>query len=175
MSDQLSVREMQLFDIHHVVDYWLNADQTYLVGMGVDLNKMPEREDLVAYLTEQISLPYLNKSSYALIWELNQIPVGHCNVDKIDYGNSAALHLHFWNIENRRMRQGTPFLKLSLPYFFKNLKLKSIYSEPFFQNVAPHSVLAQAGFECEQEYITTPGSLNFEQKVKRWVIESEKK
>lgn len=172
MPDQLSVREMQLSDIHFVADYWLYADREYLLGMGVDIEKLPTREDFVAYLDEQILLPYLNKSSYALVWELNEIPVGHCNVDKVDFGNTAALHLHFWNIKSRRKRNGTTFLKLSLPYFFQNLKLKSIYSEPFFQNIAPHSVLEQAGFDCEQDYITTPGSLNFEQKVKRWVISS---
>lgn len=173
MPNELNVREIQESDISFISDYWLNSEQDYLIGMGVDLKKIPAKEDLIATLTEQVYLPYLNKSSYGLIWELNGVPVGHCNIDKIDFGNSASMHMHLWNLENRGKRMGEQFVKLSIPYFFHNLKLKLIYSEPYFQNRAPHSVLQGCGFNCEEEYITTPGSLNFEQKVKRWVLEAE--
>jgi hypothetical protein len=35
-------------------------------------------------------------------------------------------------------------------------------------NPAPHKALEKLGFEFEKEYITVPGSINFEQPVKRW-------
>lgn len=174
MHELLKVREMRESDILSIADYWQNSEKDYLIGMGVDLNKMPNRDQLTSFLSEQITLPYKKKSSYALIWELNGIPVGHCNVNKIDFGVSASMHLHFWNQNNTGKGLGSKFVKLCVPYFFQNLELQTIYSEPYASNKAPHIALERSGFEFEKEYITTPGSLNFEQKVKRWVFPIDK-
>lgn len=69
---------------------------------------------------------------------------------------------------------GLALLKMTLPYFFENLKLKVIFSEPYVLNVAPHKTLQKAGFEFVKEYTTTPGSINFEQPVKQWQLTYEK-
>jgi RimJ/RimL family protein N-acetyltransferase len=63
---------------------------------------------------------------------------------------------------------------MTLPYFFDSLQIKRLYSEPYALNEAPNKTLERAGFELEKEYITTPGSLNFEQPVKRWVMTKER-
>jgi hypothetical protein len=36
---ELSVREIQPGDIDALADYWLNAEDAFLEGMGVDLKK----------------------------------------------------------------------------------------------------------------------------------------
>jgi RimJ/RimL family protein N-acetyltransferase len=63
---------------------------------------------------------------------------------------------------------GVQLVKKSLPYFFNNLHLKTLYCEPYALNPAPNKTLPKVGFEFVKEYITVPGHLNFEQRVCLW-------
>ncbi|MEP6700156.1 MAG: GNAT family protein [Bacteroidota bacterium] len=169
-QDFLSVRELQETDINLIADYWLNAGDEFLTGMGVDLTKMPAREDWIKMLTEQLSQSNEEKKSYCIIWQLNNKPVGHSNVNKIKFGEEAFMHLHLWNNEARKKGIGTTLVKMTLPWFFDTLKLKKIYSEPYALNPAPNKTLERAGFSFVKEFITIPGWLNFEQSVKLWEL-----
>ena len=84
------------------------------------------------------------------------------------------MHLHIWNSQHRRSGLGLALVKMSLSHFFKTLKLQKIISEPFSKNASPNLTLQKAGFELVTEYVTTPGSINFEQPVKRWELALEK-
>ena len=84
------------------------------------------------------------------------------------------MHLHIWENGARKKGMGTALVKLGLPFFFKNLKLKKIYCEPYALNPAPNKVLEKAGFEFLKTYITTPGFLNFEQAVNLWQFTYER-
>ncbi|HMK25669.1 MAG TPA: GNAT family protein [Chitinophagaceae bacterium] len=169
----LSVREIQKCDIEPITQYWLTADPAFLTGMGVDLNKMPSREEWVTMLSEQLAQPYPEKKSYCMIWLADNKAIGHCNVNKIKFGEEAYMHLHVWNTEFRKKGMGTELVKISLPYFFENLELKKIFSEPYALNPAPNRTLEKAGFTFVKEYITTPGFLNFEQAVNLWELTYE--
>lgn len=166
----LSVREITENDIVPLTGYWLEATDIFLTGMGVDLSKMPSRKELTGMLSHQISVPYEHKQSYCIIWLKDNLPVGHCNINKIIFGEEASMHLHIWNEYNRHKGMGAEFIKISVPYFFENLRLKKIYSEPYSLNPAPHKTLAKAGFTFVKEYITIPGWINFEQSVKQWQL-----
>jgi len=174
MKADLSVRPMEVRDIPQVINYWEQARPDYLVGMGVELGKMPPPETLAKLLKEQIEAPLTSKRTYALIWEIDSKPSGHSNVNKIVYGVHAYMHLHLWQAEYRRKGWGEQLVKMSLPYFFENLKLGQLWCEPFALNPAPHRTLEKVGFEFEKEYITTPGSINFLQPVKRWGMSRDK-
>jgi [ribosomal protein S5]-alanine N-acetyltransferase len=174
MRTNISVREFEVADIKLITDYWLNAESAFLQSMGVDLNKLPSREQMKEFLSEQVSLPIEQKRSYCMIWELDGKPIGHCNTNPVVFGKEAFMHLHLWQQNIRRKGLGSELVQLTIPYFFKNLQLKSLYSEPYALNAAPHKVLETAGFTMEKEYITIPGSLNFEQPVKRWVLTEER-
>ena len=169
----LSVREIQNNDIESITRYWLTADPAFLTGMGVDLSKMPSKEEWKTMLSEQLSLPYPEKKSYCMIWQMDNEPIGHCNVNKIKFGEEAYMHLHLWNSDGRKKGMGTELVKMSLPYFFEKLELKKIYSEPYALNPAPNKTLVKAGFTYVKEYITTPGFLNFEQPVNLWELTYE--
>mgnify|MGYP001032095789 FL=1 len=166
----LSVREITTDDIPTLVSYWLDSDPDFMIGMGVDLTKLPEREALTKMLSAHIGKPLTEAQSYALIWLLDGKPVGHCNVNKIAFGQHAFMHLHLWQSTYRQKGMGSALVKLSLPYFFKNLELETLYCEPYALNDAPNRTLQKLGFTLEKEYITTPGYLNFEQPVKRWSL-----
>ncbi len=172
-QDLLSVRELQHRDIELLVQYWLSADPAFLTSMGVDLSKMPSKEEWVTMLSEQVAQPYPEKKSYAVIWQVDGKAIGHSNVNKIIFGEEAYMHLHMWNTGLRKKGFGTELVKLSLPYFFKNLQLKKLYCEPYALNPAPNNVLEKVGFTFLREYITIPGFLNFEQPVKLWELTLE--
>ena len=166
----LAVREILPEDVDALVNYWLHSDPEFMRGMGVDLTKLPKREVLEKMLSSQLSQVYTEKQSYAMIWLIDQKPVGHCNVNKIEFGKSAYMHLHLWHSEHRQKGLGSALVKLCLPHFFEKLKLETIYCEPYALNPSPNKTLAKLGFTFEREYITTPGYLNFEQPVKRWSL-----
>lgn len=166
----INVREIEDRDIDPITDYWLFSDPDYLVGMGVDLNKLPAREDLRNMLEGQLAKPLKEKMSYALIWEIDGQAVGHCNVNKIEHGQSAYMHLHLWQNKFRQKGLGSALVKKSLPYFFDHLHLQKLYCEPYALNPAPNKTLAGLGFQFVKKHSTIPGSLNFEQEVNLWVL-----
>ena len=168
MDAKLSVREMLTDDVQHIVNYWQNASTENLLKMGADKSKLPSAAALTNMLQQQIETPYKEKKSYALIWVMDEIPIGHNNVNNIDFGKTAFMHLHIWNSPYRKKGMGTELVKKALPFFFENLNLKTLFCQPKADNQAPNKTLAKVGFGFEKKYITIPGSLNFEQEVNLW-------
>ena len=168
MNGILSVRELEERDIVPLSRYWFTAEPSFLIGMGVDLAKMPKEEDWMNMLAEQIRAPIEKKQSYCIIWEMDNVPVGHSNINKIIVGQEAAMHLHLWKSGVRKQGMGTQLVKMTIPYFFKNYELQTLYCEPYALNPAPHKTLERVGFEFVKEYVTVPGWINFEQPVRRW-------
>jgi len=166
----LSVREIRKSDIPLITDYWLLSDPELMKGMGVQLDKLPSREQWGEMLNAQLQQSYEEKQSYCLIWEIDGKPAGHSNVNKIRFGEEAYMHLHLWQGDHRRKGAGPALVNMSLPYFFNNLKLKVLYCEPYALNAAPNKVLAGLGFRMLREYITTPGFICFEQPVRLWAL-----
>lgn len=173
-SLSLTVREIQYSDIEPLSDYWFKSDPDFLSRMGVDLSKMPTREEWKQMLIEQISQSYEEKKSYCIMWLLDGEPVGHSNLNRIVFGEEAFMHLHIWKAVNRTKGMGSQFVKVTLPYFFQNMKLKKICCEPYALNPAPNKTMEKLGFEFIKEYITVPGFINFEQPVKHWELTHEK-
>jgi RimJ/RimL family protein N-acetyltransferase len=170
----LTAREMLATDISPIADYWLHSSSDHLLKMGADIAKLPSRKNFIKMLEEQYQKPLEQKRSYCIIWLQNDKPVGHCNTNPTVFGEEAYMHLHLWPSDLRKKGLGEEFLQLTIPLFFKNLQIKRLISEPYALNEAANRVLQKAGFELEKEYITTPGSLNFEQPVKRWILTAEK-
>lgn len=171
---QLSVRELQQKDIEPLTAYWLTASPEFLIGMGVDLQKMPRPEEWSMMLNEQLQTSLKDKKSYCIIWLENDVAVGHCNINKIIYGEEAYMHMHLWNNASRKKGNGTAFVKLTLPYFFENYQLKKLYCEPYALNPAPNKTLKKAEFTFVRKYTCVPGILNFEQEVNLWEMTREK-
>jgi [ribosomal protein S5]-alanine N-acetyltransferase len=168
-----SVTDLSTEYIKYIVDYWNSSDPAYLVSMGVDLKKLPAAADLEKMLSNQVSLSHPYKSSYCIIWLLENTPVGHSNINPISFGNEAYMHLHLWKVTSRNRGLGSIFIKKTLPFFFSSYQLKKIVSEPYALNPAPNRTLAKSGFTFTGTYTTIPGSINFEQPVNRWELSFE--
>jgi len=158
-------------DYARMVDYFFTADERFLRGMGADPNKLPERGAWLERLLADLLRPDEQKQTFYLGWDYRGRRVGHCNVNQLLYGERAFVHLHLWHAGARRAGLGTEFLRLSLPLFFQRFALQSLYCEPYAENPAPNRVLIKAGFRFLGRYRTTPGLINFEQEVNRYVID----
>jgi ribosomal-protein-alanine N-acetyltransferase len=170
----LSIREITEADIPLLADYWTKSDPEFMKSMGVDLSKIPERNELTKMLGDQIGKSYEEKQSYALIWLIDGNPSGHSNINKIVFGDEAYIHLHLWNSPDRKKGMGENFVRLSLVKYFDNFNLKMLYCEPYALNDAPNKTMKKVGFDFVKRYTTIPGSLNFEQEVNRWELSREK-
>ena len=170
----LEVREICVEDIGLIANYWTNSDPDFMVGMGVDLEKLPTAQQINESLTRQIETPYKGKQAYALIWWVDGQAIGHCNVNNIHFGKEATMHLHIWNNQHRQKGAGRVLVKRSLPYFFENLNLQQLICEPYALNPAPNKTLKSLGFVLEKTYKTIPGAINFEQDVNRWLLTKSK-
>lgn len=168
MNENIAVREITSEDIPLINSYWQNATPEFLLGMGADPALLPDSDAFSKMLHHQLTLSNAEKQSYCTIWLMNDKPVGHCNVNKIIFGQEAYMHLHLWESDNRQSGLGAAFVKLSLPYFFDKLQLKILFCEPYALNPAPNKTLERIGFDFVKEYITIPGSFSFEQPTMRW-------
>jgi RimJ/RimL family protein N-acetyltransferase len=172
-KSELSVREMLAEDVDPIVRYWTHSEPGFLTSMGVDLGKIPPAAELHKLISSQLGHQYSEKNSYCIIWLHGHKPVGHSNINKIVYGQEAYMHLHLWDSIARKKGSGLKLLKMTLPYFFRNMELKKLYCEPYAFNVAPNRTLEKAGFTFVKQYKTVPGSLNFEQEVNLWEMSVE--
>ena len=173
MISILSVHELSAKDLDLVADYWTLSEPDFLVSMGVDLAKVPARKDLLQMLNQQIGQKYEDKKSYAIIWLVDGVPAGHSNINKINFGSDAYMHLHLWNLHHRRKGIGTELVRMTLPFFFNHYKLKKLFCEPYAFNPAPNKTLKKVGFDFVKQHRTIPGTLNFEQEVMLWEMTVE--
>ncbi len=167
---KLNVREMQSDDIEKIVDYFLGADAKFLKGMGADKSKLPSKAEWMLKLNLELKKGYPQKEYYYVIWELDNQPVGHSNINKIAFGQSALMHLHLWIADKRKTGLGVKFLNQSIPFYFEKFKLKKLICEPFSENIAPNKTLKKIGFDFIKSYETIPGPINFPQIVNRYEL-----
>ena len=166
------VREMTKDDVDSIIDYFLNADMEYLNGRGVDINKLPSKLDWTKIILTEFEKKFEYKKLYYLIWEIEGMPVGHSHINDIIFGQEAFMHLHLWNSDNRQKGNGSYFVNKSLPYYFQNFKLQTLFCQPYSLNPAPNKTLEKVGFIFMKKYETVPTPINFRQYVNLWKLNS---
>jgi RimJ/RimL family protein N-acetyltransferase len=171
---KISVRHQEITDHERIVDYFLTSEKDFLIGMGVDIAKLPERQEWLDILQSNFSLPIHEKKFFYVIWLLDNQPIGHSNVNKIVPSEEAYMHLHLWQKSVRKKGLGIEFLTLTIPIFFETFSLKRLYCEPLAANVAPNKALDKLGFDFVKSYETIPGWINTFQTVNRWCLSNEK-
>jgi ribosomal-protein-alanine N-acetyltransferase len=171
---QLLVRPLTLEDIPPVISYWRTRTDENLEKMGVDKSKLANL-DLEKALKDSLALPIEEAKIYFVIWVVDDVPIGHSNINKIDYGEEATMHLHVWFPEQRQRGYGQELVKLSLENYFQTFKLKRVFCEPNAYNEAPNKTLPKVGFQLIQEnLVCIPGWINFEQPINRYEITRER-
>lgn len=124
-----TVRAFEVADIDMMINYFLQADEAFLRGMGVDPGKLPSARDWRQLLLEDFGRPIEHRTFYYVLWQVDDVPVGHSNINKIRYGQEAYMHLHLWQPEQRRQGNGTFFVQASIGHYFEHFRLQTLYCE----------------------------------------------
>lgn len=154
-----------------MVDYFLDADDAFLRGMGVERSRLPAREEWISSVLRDHDRPNDEKERAYLAWVHGGVAIGHSSINRIEVGRSAFIHLHLWVPDLRRAGLGAGLFELSASRFAEDFSLKRLYCEPFADNPAPNRVLSKCGFRFVKRYRTVPGPLSLEQDVNQWVRE----
>ncbi len=118
---KLSVRELTVNEIENIVDYFIDADSDFVKRMGADKSKFPKRKEWIAKLESDFRNTYFEKEFYYIVWLLDDQPIGHSNINQIEFGKTATMHLHLWDNTKRKKGLGLEFLLMTIPYFSKIL------------------------------------------------------
>ncbi len=168
------IREIKADEFDLVISYFLEADEAFLLGMGVEKDKLPAAASWRKLLDDDYNKPLAQRGHYYLIWELDGEPVGHSNINEIIFAKEAKMHLHLWNPEARRHGNGTFFVRQSITHFFETFDLQNLFCQPYAHNPAPNHTLASLGFELLETTHFAPGWLSFPQDVNIWLMTREK-
>ncbi len=167
------IREMKAGEQTRVIDYFLNADQEFLNRMGVDPDKLPERDKWYSLIQDDLDKPFEQRQFYYLFWEAGGQAIGHSNINKIVYGEEAYMHLHVWGAAFRQKGLGLSLVRRCITRYLEKFELNRLLCEPFTQNPGPNKTLSKLGFILAKTYETTPGWINYHQTVNRWVLTRE--
>lgn len=165
------VREATSEDIASITEYWkiLSFDDAF--KLGIDLDKIPSTNEIIEFIEQQISLPSNERNTYILIWEVEGVAIGHCNITPIVIGEYANIHSHIWDRKNIAKGMGEKLMRMSLPIFFEKYNLEKIYGVFYALNPAPERLCIKLGFCFVDEYPTIPGEWSFYQNVKKYVLD----
>jgi RimJ/RimL family protein N-acetyltransferase len=166
-----SVRAMAISETSVIIDYFQQATPEHLEMLGVDPTRLPSRSAWYELFQRQLNVPISDRSFVAVIWLVNDQPIGFSTSDKIAFGEHAHMHLHIVTPADRHRGIGTECVRRSVELYFEMLQLKRLFCEPSAFNAAPNRTLQKAGFSYVKTHMTVPGPLNFHQAVTRWVIE----
>ena len=153
-----------------MLDYFYEADDSFLRGMGVDPLKLPERNKWLDALLADHEKPDSERDRFYLVWIFRGRRVGHSSINKIVVGTEAFIHLHLWDPQLRRAGLGTEFVRRSANFYFERFNLKKLVCEPSAENPGPNRVLEKLGFAFIRRYRTAPGVIAYEQDVNRYEL-----
>jgi RimJ/RimL family protein N-acetyltransferase len=156
-------------EYEQMVDYFLDADDKFLQGMGVDRSRLPPREDWISSALRDHDRPNCEKERAYVAWSLDGVAIGHSSINRIQMGREAFIHLHLWSRVHRRAGLGIRFFQLSVGQFARDFSLERLYCEPSAENPGPNRVLLKSEFRFLKRYRTVPGTINFEQDVNQYV------
>src|SRR3984893_17672901 len=117
--EEIEVRPLSSREEYELMlDYFYEADDRFLRGMGVDRLKLPQRDQWLDSLLVDHEKPDKESDRFYLVWIFRGQRVGHSSINKIIHGTEAFIHLHLWNSQSRRAGLGTEFVRRSANFFF---------------------------------------------------------
>ena len=173
--DEIEVRPFSRREEYQLMlDYFYQADDSFLRGMGVDRLKLPQRDKWLNELLADHDKPDEERNRFYLVWIFRGEPVGHSSINKIVPVVEAYIHMHLWNSRLRRAGLGAKFVRQSAKFYFERFNLRKIICEPSAENLAPNRVLEKLSFIFVRRYRTVPGVIAYEQDVNRYELRRPK-
>ena len=130
MIREITIKQFEHKNAELIVEYWYSLTDFELLKFGADKTKFLKPKDWIGKLKDEIDKPLEQKQFYYLLWLLGNIPVGHSNIDKIKFRETAFMHIHIWKSDFRQRNLGFQFLQKTIPLYLKTFELKKLYCEP---------------------------------------------
>jgi len=170
---QLDVRAMGLDETGIIVEYFHSSTPEHLDTLGVDPTRLPDPDRWRQNFEREYAQPLEQRTSFQVIWLVDQEIVGFSTVDKLRYGEQANMHLHIVIADRRQAGLGVEFVRRSAALYFETLQLQRLFCQPNALNTAPNRTLQAAGFRYVKTLMTAPSPLNYRQPITRWVLERQ--
>jgi len=143
---ELSVRPLTEGDFDRFLNYWTELSPADIECMGVAVDLLPSREQMLAGLETMLSTPNDRANSFVLAWCINGEAVGHSSLKDIVPGDFGSVHLHMWREDLRGKGYGPSFFSLAVIDFYERFSLKRMICEPKVDNPAANRLLQRIGF-----------------------------
>ena len=166
----INVAEMRPEEVILMVNYFTQSDEAYLAGMGAAKHLMPDPQEWNQRVINEINKPDEEKGLFYVVWSVDGQKIGHSNINHIQYGEVANMHLHMWLPQIRRQGHGDVLIKKSIQIYQERFKLKRLLCEPFAGNPAPIKTLERNGFKFVERYETIPSTICEKQEVVRYEL-----
>lgn len=150
-SDKLSVRQLEIKDIPHIVNYFLEMRDQQLLIDGFDLEKIPFEEELIEELKISINSPDKVKKKFILILQEGGKDYGHCHLIRKNKAEEAYFDFYNWKGMLNREKVVDGLLKLALEQMIKIYNLKTIYAEITKGDEYRDEAFKRSGFEFIKE------------------------
>jgi len=164
------VRPLSSNELEKVVDYFLNFTLEEDLLAGADRKNYPSREKWIKLLLEDAKQPLRKRRFFYLGWFLEGKLIGHCNINNIEFGEEAYIHIHLWDRTLRRQGLATCFLMKAVNFYFKYFTLHKIISEPKSDNIGSKKTLQKCGFSFLNAHVKKPDMLSIEHEVSHYEL-----
>ena len=143
----ISVRDLQLEDIPHVLNYWFHSPPGFIEGMAVDVMKLPSEIEMRDSLTAKCkSNSLLTKSkSNALAILKDSEAIGFHTLWPFTEGVDGIFHSHIWNPQMRGKGVALVSYLLAAQEFIKRFDLQKILYKTPMQNIGAIRVKQKLG------------------------------
>ena len=138
--------------------------------MCVDKTQLPSSSDLNARLTKLLDTPLPDRASDPLIWEVDSKAVGLTNLNAIERGKQADIHLHLFDPHSRGKGLGRRLFMMSVQKYFQRHGLAKIVCQPASANPGPTGLMRALEIPVARTYLTKPSMICFEHEVNRYEI-----
>lgn len=151
----ISVRDFEVDDIPHVLEYWFHSPKGFVESMGVDLAKLPKELDMKEHLTKR-----LHANSNSRISKLNALAIlykgqsiGFHTLVPVVEGEFGIFHAHIWRADMRQKGIGFYSYPKACKVFIERFNLQKILFKTPIQNIGAIKVKEKLGIRCIGEEV----------------------
>jgi len=161
-------------DYEGMVDYFVTSSESFLLGMGVEVSKLPTREAWLEDVLADHERADPDRNRFYVAWLVDGELVGHSSISHITFGQTANCHMHMWRPTLRRSGHGVEFMARSIDLYFTRFRLMTLGCEPYAENPAPNAALTKLGFKPTRRFRTVPSKIAIEQEVQRYEVSRDR-
>lgn len=162
------VRDFAEKDIKAQDAYFNNATDEYLLSLGVDPSKIRNRPPSNERMIATLNTPVKSRTVHTYAVDIDGKIAGISTVKKIKFGESAEMHGHLFDLENRQKGIASGLFKEIIKKVFETFDVKLLIFEPNAVNVAPNALLQKMGLKVIATYKTPAEGILLERTANRY-------